>query len=132
MAVHWNDELRTGGCKGVRLPQDKTPHSPPRRRRRRSKHNPTYEFGLIYDDSYSFQRLNAYHIPIMINVPNRNRIRGVVNPSPPVMGIRLRHDIFNPPFRLRIESCKAPSVQFSRPYLSILIWHGFVEGNIRS
>src|SRR5215471_10284275 len=78
-----------------------------------------------------FQRLDAGDPAIMIDVPNRYRIGGVVDPGFAVEAIRFRQNVFGPLLRLRIEARIAAAVGFAGPDFSILVGARGVERRVR-
>src|ERR1043165_9144412 len=50
----------------------------------------------------SLQRLDAHENPVVVHVPDRHRIGGVVDPGAPVVRDRLGQDVFGPAVGLGI------------------------------
>src|SRR4030081_1800900 len=78
------------------------------------------------------QRLHADDIAVMVDIPNRDRIGGIVDPRPAIMRVGLRQHVFGPPVLLGIEAHHPAAVQLAGPHVSLLVGLGFVEIDVRS
>src|SRR5262249_46991291 len=74
-----------------------------------------------------FQRLNANHDAVVVDVPDRDRIGRVVDPCAPVVRDRLGQDIFGPAIGLGIEADDTARIHLAGPDLTVLVGQAFIE-----
>src|SRR5262249_17843302 len=74
-----------------------------------------------------FQRLNANHDAVVVDVPDRDRIGRVVDPCAPVVRDRLGQDVFGPAIGLGIETHDAARIHLARPDLTVFVGQAFIE-----
>ena len=72
------------------------------------------------------QRLDANDPAVVIHVPNGHGIGGIVYPGFAVVPVRFRKDIFRELLALGIEPEISATLQFSAPYLTVLVGHGLI------
>src|SRR5712691_10796064 len=77
-----------------------------------------------------FKRLEADQVAVVVHVPDRDGIRGVVDPGAAVVGIRLGHHVAGPLVSLRVEPHEVARLQAAGPDFAVFVRHGFVEGFI--
>src|SRR5262249_32156297 len=68
-----------------------------------------------------FQRLDAYDPAVMIDVPDRHRVGGIVDPAFAVEAVGLRQHVFDPVFGLRVVAHVAAGMHLAGPDLAVLV-----------
>src|SRR5438045_1938127 len=66
------------------------------------------------------QRLNAYDPTLVVHVPDRHGIGGIINPSFAVDTVGFWQHVFRPLLGFWVEASIAPGVHFAGPDLAIL------------
>ena len=78
------------------------------------------------------QRLNSHNIPLIIHIPDSDRVGSVVDPSSSIMRERFRRIMsFYPPLGLGIQPDKLAAGQHTGPDLTVLIRHSLVKTSQR-
>src|SRR5258708_32983618 len=67
------------------------------------------------------QRLNAYDPTLVVHVPDRHGIGGIINPCFAVDTVGFGQHVFRPLLGFRVEASIAPGVHFAGPDLAILV-----------